>query len=320
MRHPLLSFVIQRFGSGLLSLVVVSVLVFIGTAMLPGDAAQAILGQDATPQALSELRQELGLNDPLYLRYWHWVAGALQGDMGMSFSSNRPVVDVLIPRLINSMILALSAAAIAIPLAIGLGIVAALNRERLLDRVISMVSMWLVSIPAFLKGYILIAIFATHLGWFPGLAIVRRGASLGDWANALALPVATLVFVTIAHTMRLTRTAILSVMASDYILMAEIKGLSPRRIVIRHALPNALSPILSISMLTIAFLMVGVVVVEAVFSYTGMGKLMVDAVAYRDLPLVQACGVCFSLVFILFNFTADFLSILVNPRLREPKA
>lgn len=319
MSHPLLSFVFHRGGSGLLSLILVSVLVFIGTALLPGDAAQAILEQSATPEALAELREELGLNDPLYLRYVKWVIGALQGDMGTSFSSNRPVVELLIPKLINSMILALSAAAIALPLAISLGIVAALNRESLLDGMISLVSMWLVSVPAFLTGYILINIFATRLGWFPSLSVVRGSATFLDWVNALTLPVATLVFVTIAHTMRLTRTAILSVMASDYILMAEIKGLSPRRIIVRHALPNALSPILSISMLTIAYLMVGVVVIEAVFSYAGMGKLMVDAVAYRDLPLVQACGVCFSFVFIFLNFTADFLSVLVNPRLREPK-
>ncbi|WP_443216553.1 ABC transporter permease [Rhodophyticola sp. CCM32] len=320
MRHPLLSFVISRGGSGLISLLLVSVLVFIGTALLPGDAAQSILGQNATPEALSELRAELGLNDPLPLRYWNWLAGMLQGDMGISFSSNRPVAEVLLPRLTHSMILALSAAIIALPLAISLGILAALKRESLLDRVISFVSMWLVSIPAFLTGYILINVFSTRLGWFPSLSVIRSGASLGDWAYVLALPVATLVFVTIAHTMRLTRTAILSVMASDYILMAEIKGLSPRYIILKHALPNALSPILSISMLTIAYLMVGIVVIEAVFSYAGMGKLMVDAVAYRDLPLVQACGVCFSFVFIFLNFLADFLSVLVNPRLREPKS
>lgn len=320
MKRPLLSFVMNRGGSGLLSLVLVSVLVFIGTAMLPGDAAQSILGQNATPQALAELREELGLNDPLAIRYWNWIIGALQGDLGISFSSNRPVAELLLPKLMNSMILALSAAAIALPLAISLGIIAALNRESMIDRMISLISMWLVSVPAFLTGYILINVFATRLGWFPSISVVRAGALLADWASALALPVATLVFVTIAHTMRLTRTAILSVMASDYILMAEIKGLSPRRIILRHALPNALSPILSISMLTIAYLMVGVVVIEAVFSYAGMGKLMVDAVAYRDLPLVQACGVCFSFVFISLNFTADFLSVLVNPRLREPKS
>jgi len=150
--------------------------------------------------------------------------------------------------------------------------------------------------------------------------VVREGAATSEWAAALTLPVATLVFVTIAHTMRLTRTAILSVMASDYVLMAEIKGLSPRYIILWHALPNALSPVVSISALTVANLMVGVVVIETVFSYSGMGKLMVDAVSFRDLPLVQACGVFFSFIFIFLNFLADFLSVLLNPRLREPKA
>ncbi|MDB9707258.1 ABC transporter permease [Planktotalea frisia] len=319
MVHPLLSFAFQRGGSGVVSLFFVSVLIFIGTAMLPGDAAQSILGQTATPEALAELRAELGLNDPLPVRYWKWIAAFLQGDMGTSFSSNRPVSELLIPKLINSMILAMSAAAIALPLAISLGIIAALKSDSFLDRFISSISMLLVSVPAFLTGYILINIFSTWLGLFPSLSVIRSNASMGQWVNAITLPVTTLVFVTIAHTMRLTRTAILSVMASDYVLMAEIKGLSPRRIILKHALPNALSPILSISMLTIAYLMVGVVVIETVFSYAGMGKLMVDAVAYRDLPLVQACGVCFSFVFIFLNFSADFLSVLVNPRLREPK-
>lgn len=319
MRSPLLTFTIGRVGSGLLSLILVSILVFVGTALLPGDAAQAILGQNATPEALEQLRQSLGLNDPLPLRYWRWLIGLLQGEMGNSFSSGRPVADLLWPRLGGSLVLALLAAAIALPLAISLGILAALKRESFIDRAISFVSMWLVSIPAFLSGYILINIFAVQLQWFPSVSIVRSSADLLDKMSALALPVMTLVFVTIAHTMRLTRTAILSVMASDYVLMAEIKGLEPGHIILRHALPNALSPILSIVMLTIAYLMVGVVVIETVFSYSGLGKLMVDAVAYRDLPLVQACGVVFSFMFIALNFAADFLSVLVNPRLREPK-
>lgn len=319
MKNSLWTFVFRRGGSGLFSLVLVSILVFVGTALLPGDAAQALLGQNATPEVLNALREELGLNDPLPIRYWDWFVSLLQGDMGRSFSSNRPVSELLWPKLGASLVLALSAAFIALPLAISLGIVAALKRDSWIDRTISFVSMWLVSIPAFLSGYILINIFAARLGLFPGVSIVRSSAGLFEWLNALALPVATLVFVTIAHTMRLTRTAILSVMASDYILMADIKGLTPRRIILNHALPNSLSPILSISMLTIAYLMVGVVVIETVFSYAGLGKLMVDAVANRDLPLVQACGVVFSFIFIALNFAADFLSVLVNPRLREPK-
>ncbi|OYX41027.1 MAG: ABC transporter permease [Rhodobacterales bacterium 32-67-9] len=319
MAHPLLSFAMRRGGSGLVSLLLVSLLVFVGTALLPGDAAQSILGQNATPETLAALRQQLGLNEPLPVRYWNWLVGLAQGDMGTSFSSGRAVADLLWPRLRASMTLALAAAVIALPLAISLGILSALKRDSFLDRAISFLSMWLVSIPAFLTGYILINIFAIRLGWFPSLSISHGSASFMDWINALVLPVTTLVFVTIAHTMRLTRTAVLSVMASDYILMAEIKGLSPRRVTLTHALPNALSPILSISMLTVAYLMVGVVVIETVFNYAGLGKLMVDAVSYRDLPLVQGCAVVFSLVFVSLNFAADFLSVLVNPRLREPK-
>jgi peptide/nickel transport system permease protein len=319
MTSPILQFAVTRSASGALSLFLVSILIFLGTALLPGDAAQSILGQNATPESLAALRAELNLDDPLILRYVSWLGNVLTGDLGVSYSSRRPVTEILLPKLTNSMILALSAATIALPLAISLGIMAALWRDTIVDRGISFVSMWLVSIPAFLTGYLLINVFSIRLGWFPALSVLRSTASFADWLVALALPVLTLVFVTLAHTMRLTRTAILSVMASDYVLMAEIKGLNPRRIILKHALPNALAPIVSISTLTIAYLMVGVVVIEAVFSYAGMGKLMVDAVSYRDLPLVQSCGLVFSFIFIFFNFMADFLAVLVNPRLREPK-
>lgn len=319
MSSPILNFVTKRIASGVFSLFLVSVLIFLGTALLPGDAAQSILGQNATPESLAALRAELKLDDPLVLRYLGWLGDVVTGDLGVSYSSQRPVSELLLPKLVNSLILALSAALVALPLAISLGIVAALWRDTMIDRSISFVSMWLVSIPAFLTGYLLISVFAIRLGWFPALSVLRSTAGFTDWLAALALPVVTLVFVTIAHTMRLTRTAILSVMASDYVLMAEIKGLDPRRIILKHALPNALAPIVSISMLTLAYLMVGVVVIEAVFSYAGMGKLMVDAVSYRDLPLVQSCGLVFSFIFIFFNFTADLLAVLVNPRLREPK-
>lgn len=320
MKSPLLSYTVKRAGSGLISLLLVSILIFLGTALLPGDAAQALLGQNATPENLAALRDQLGLNDPLIKRYFSWIGGIVQGDMGVSYSSKEPVLDVLLPKLANSMILALAASAIAVPLAIFLGIIAALKQDSVLDRAISFFSMWLVSLPTFLTGYLLINLFAVRLGWLPSLSVLRSNSDLGDWVAALVMPVTALVLITIAHTMRLTRTAILSVMASDYVLMADIKGLDRRRIILWHALPNALSPIVSISLLTVAYLMVGVVVVEVVFSYSGMGKLMVDAVSYRDLPLVQACGACFSFIFIFMNFLADFLCVVVNPRLREPRS
>jgi peptide/nickel transport system permease protein len=313
---PVARFLLMRAGSGLVALVAVSLIVFLGTELLPGDAATAILGQAATPQAVAELRAQLGLDQPVWARYLGWVAAAMQGDFGTSFSSGRPVADLLFPRLGRSLILAGAAAAVVTPLAIGVGILAALNREGLIDRGILGVSMLLLSIPSFLMGYLLIKLFAVELGWFPALSVIRGSTDIWGWMRALVLPVLTLTFVASAHTMRLTRTAVVAVLASDYVMMAEIKGLEPRTVILRHALPNALSPILSIAILTFAYMIVGVVVVEVVFSYAGLSKLMVDAVSYRDLPMVQACGVVFSLVFIGLNLVADVLAMLANPRVR----
>lgn len=309
-------YLMARIAASVLAIVAVSMIVFIGTALLPGDAAQAILGQEATPQALEELRSQLGLHLPLWQRYLAWVLAALQGDFGVSFSSGRPVIDLILPRLANSLILAGAGAAVTVPLAVGLGILSALYRDRWPDRAIGTISMLLLSLPTFLTGYLLIKIFAVELGWFPALSMVRRSTDLMGWVRALTLPVIALTFVASAHTMRLTRTAIVAILSSDYVMMAEIKGLSPARVILRHALPNALSPVISIAMLTFAYMIVGVVVIEVVFSYAGLGKLIIDAVGYRDLPMVAACGVVFSVVFVSLNLAADVLAMLANPRLR----
>lgn len=265
--------------------------------MLPGDTAAALLGQNATPEALEALRHSLGLDQPLLQRYLGWLADALRGDFGSSLASGRPVTDVLVPRLANSMLLALVAAVFLLPVAIGGGIAAAIWQGSWLDRLLGFGSMLFLAMPAFLVGYILIYVFAVRLGWLPPMSVAPMAGGAGAWAQILALPVISLVIIGQAHTMKLTRIAILSVLASDYVLMAEIKGISRRRIILHHALPNALSPILSISILTVAYLIVDVVVIEIVFSYPGLGKLMVDSVAYRDLTVVQACGLLFALIF-----------------------
>ena len=315
---PIRDFVVSRAVSGVISLVLVTVLIFIGTAMLPGDTASALLGQNATPEALEALRRDLRLDDPLHYRYLGWFLDVLRGDLGTSLASGRPVTEVLLPRLENSMLLALVAAAVLLPVAIGGGIAAAIRQDSWLDRLLGFGSMLFLAMPAFLVGYILIHVFAVRLGWFPSMSVAPMIGGAGAWAKVLALPVLALVIIGQAHTMKLTRTAILSVLASDYILMAEVKGISRHRIILRHALPNALSPILSISILTVAYLIVDVVVIEIVFSYPGLGKLMVDSVAYRDLTVVQACGLLFALIFIGMNFLADFLALLANPRQRVP--
>jgi len=310
---------LHRSILALATLAAVSVLIFIGTELLPGDVAQAILGQQATPDTVAALRRSLGLERPAHVRFLDWVSRFVQGDFGRSLASGLPIADLIAGRLQNTLILAATAAAIAVPLSVALGLYAALRRERFADHAISAVTLVLVSVPEFLVGYALMLALAVHFAWLPALSTLREGAGFVAWARALALPALTLTAVTLAHTMRLARTAIVSVLSAEYIRMAELKGISPVRIVVRHALPNALSPILSIVMLTLAYLVVGVVVVETVFNYSGMGKLMVDAVTARDVPLVQACGLIFAAVYVVCNFLADFLGVLANPRLRHPR-
>lgn len=311
-------FIVARGVSGAVSLCIVTLLVFAGTALLPGDAASALLGQNATPEALEAIRRNLGLDQPLIWRYLAWVGNALQGDFGTSLASGRPVAEILLPRLGHSMLLASVAAVFLLPFAIGGGIAAAIWQDSWFDRLLGFASMLFLAMPAFLVGYILIYAFAVRLGWFPSMSVAPLFGGAAAWVKILALPVISLVIIGQAHTMKLTRTAILAVLATDYVLMAEVKGISRQRIILRHALPNALSSILSISILTVAYLIVDVVVVEIVFSYPGLGKLMVDSVAYRDLTVVQACGLLFALIFIGMNFLADLLALLVNPRQRVP--
>ena len=315
---PMRDFIVSRGVSGAVSLLLVTFLVFVGTALLPGDTASALLGQNATPEALAALRRDLGLDQPLLLRYLGWFAHAVRGDFGTSLASGRAVSEVLLPRLGNSLLLASVAAVFLLPVAVGGGIAAAIWQDSWFDRLLGFTSMLFLAMPAFLVGYILIYVFAVRMGWFPSMSVAPFFGGAAAWINILALPVISLVIIGQAHTMKLTRTAILAVLATDYVLMAEVKGISRRRIILRHALPNALSAILSISILTVAYLIVDVVVIEMVFSYPGLGKLMVDSVSYRDLTVVQACGLLFALIFIGMNFLADFLALLVNPRQREP--
>jgi peptide/nickel transport system permease protein len=317
--HPVLRLVTQRLALGVGTLLVVSVLIFAGTELLPGDLAQAILRQSATPEALASIRAELGLERPAPVRYLEWLGGLLHGDLGTSLANRQPIAAMIAGRLGNTLFLAGVAALVAVPIAVTLGIVAARFRETWLDKGISIVTLAAISMPEFFIGYLLIFIFAVKLMVAPSLASIYPGMPIGTKLAAIALPVATLALVVIAHMMRMTRASIINVMSSPYIEMAELKGLSRSRITVRHALPNALSPIINVVVLNLAYLVVGVVVVEVVFVYPGMGQLMVDHVAKRDVPVVQACGMIFAATYILLNMTADVLSILANPRLRHPK-
>lgn len=311
--------ILKRLGLGVFTLWLVSVLVFLGTQVLPGDVASAILGQNATPEALAVLRRDLGLNDPLLVRYGHWLAGFVTGDLGKSLISGQPVVELLVPRLINTLLLAAYAAAISVPLAVVLGILVAVLRGTVFDRVLNIVALACVALPEYFLGLLLVLWISVQLNWLPALADTYPGMPVIDWFKATTLPALTLVLVTMAQMMRMTRTALLGVMDQSYVETAWLKGLRAKRVVLRHALPNAAAPIVNVVAFNVAYLITGVVLVEAVFNYNGLGHFLVDAVAKRDLPLVQASAIAFAAAYVVLNLIADIAAIALNPRLRHPR-
>ncbi len=317
---PILKLIAQRVALGLLLLFMVSVLIFIGTLILPGDVAQSILGQSATPEALANLRRDLGLSDPPVQRYFAWLGGVLQGDLGTALTSGQDIAPVMWARLGNTLFLAFWAAAISVPLAIFLGLLAVRYRDRWPDKLISGVTLASISVPEFLIAYVLMFFIGVKLRWLNPTAIgFRPDADVFTKLEAIALPVAVLTLVVLAHMMRMTRAAILNVMQSAYIETAELKGLTLFSVIWRHAFPNSIAPVVNVVMLNLAYLVVGVVVIEVVFVYPGMGQYLVDHVSKRDVPVVQACGLVFAAVYIGLNLIADIVSIVSNPRLRHPK-
>jgi peptide/nickel transport system permease protein len=317
--HPVIKLVAQRVALGILLLWIVSLLIFWGTEMLPGDVASAILGQSATPVSLANLREKMGLNDPAHVRYMRWFIGVLHGDLGTALTNGKDIASSIGSRLGNTLFLAFWAAIIAVPLSIVLGLVSARYAGRWPDKVISGVTLATISLPEFVVGYIAMFILAVNYRVFPSTALIYDSMTLWQKLNAIALPVIVLVLVVLAHMMRMTRAAILNVMQSAYIETAELKGLKQSTIISRHAFPNAIAPVVNVVMLNLAYLVVGVVVVEVVFVYPGMGQYLVDHVSKRDVPVVQACGLIFAAVYIGLNILADVISILTNPRLRHPK-
>ncbi|MFC3227044.1 ABC transporter permease [Marinibaculum pumilum] len=311
----------RRLLYGAVTLLAVSFLIFGGTELLPGDVAEAILGQGATPEAVAAIRADLDLDRPAWERYADWLGGILSGDLGTSLTSKRPIDEMIGARLGNTLTLAAVAAIVSVPLALLLGLLAALYRNTIFDRVLSVGTVSTVSMPEFFVGYLLILVFAILLGWLPPNSNAVANPQLGLWDQlvALALPCATLTVVVVAHMMRMTRAAVINILTAPFIEMATLKGVSRARRVFRHAFPNALSPIINVVVLNLAYLVVGVVVVEVVFVYPGMGQLMVDHVAKRDVPVVQACAMIFAATYVLLNMSADILAILANPRLRHPK-
>ncbi|MEP4249518.1 ABC transporter permease [Tateyamaria sp.] len=330
--HPILKLVAQRLALGVVLLFAASVLLFGLTEVLPGDAALSQLGQAATPENLANLREEMGLNRPAITRYAEWIGGIMTGDMGTSLINKLSIAEQVGRRLSATLFLAFWAAIISVPLAILLGLIAVRFQNRWPDKLISGVTLASISLPEFMIAYVLIFFFAVQSlswsiwGWFgmspiafPSFASVSPGMPLSAQLYAIALPVMVLTLVVLAHMMRMTRAAILNVMQSAYIETAELKGLNTFAVIRKHAFPNAIAPIVNVVMINLAYLVVGVVVVEVVFAYPGMGQYLVDAVVKRDVPVVLACGVIFAAVYIILNIVADVVSILANPRLRHPK-
>jgi len=315
----ILKMVAQRFALGFLTLFIVSLIIFLGIELLPGDIAEEILGQSATPETVAAFRAELGLDVPAHIRYFDWLWGMLQGDMGRSLANKREISELIGLRFGNTLFLAVTAAAISVPLALTLGVLAALYRNSFYDRAVNVVTLSSISFPEFFVAYILIFLLSVTFPIFPSIANISDTTPFWEKVYKVLLPALTLTLVVVAHMMRMTRAAIINLLASPYIEMANLKGLSRARVIVKHALPNALAPIINVVVINLAYLIVGVVVVEVVFVYPGLGQLMVDSVSKRDLPVVQASAMIFAGTYVLLNLLADILSILTNPRLLHPR-
>jgi peptide/nickel transport system permease protein len=313
----ILRLIAGRVAMAVVSLLAVSMVVFAITALLPGDAAQEKLGQEATPEALAALRAQMGLDKSAPERYGEWLAGMLKGNPGQSTVSGAPVAELVGSRLPNSLLLAGVTAAIAVPLALALGIASAMWRGSWFDRVASMGAVAVVSVPEFLVATLAVFIFAVQLRWLPALSYASDVTSLWQLLRTFAMPVLTLSCVIVAQMMRMTRAAVIDQLRAPYIEMVLLKGASPTRMVLAHALPNAIGPIANAVALSLSYLLGGVIIVEIIFNYPGIAKLMVDGVAQRDMPLVQTCAMIFCAAYLLLVTLADLAGILANPRLRH---
>ncbi len=318
--------IMRRLGIGLVTLWLVSILIFAATEILPGDVATVMLGQEATPASVAALRESLGLDKPAPVRYVEWLGDMAQGDLGMSLAGRGQAggggttIEVLIgDRLKNTLVLAAIVGTISVPISVFLGLIAAMFPASPVDRAVTFTSLCLVAVPEFFIATGLVLILAVNLHWLPSIATMTNSDSFGDMMRSLAMPVMTLCFAMFAPLARMTRAAVLNVMASPYIEMAILKGVPRMRIILRHALSNAIGPVVNIIALNFAYLVSGVVVVETVFAFPGLAKLMVDGVQVRDMPLVQACGMIFCGTYVVLILMSDIVSIVSNPRLRHPK-
>jgi peptide/nickel transport system permease protein len=313
----MLGLILRRLGAAWITVVVVAVVVFVGVELMPGDACTAMLGRDAVRvEVLENCRDRMGLNRPPVERFSAWAGDLAQFDLGVSMKRERPIADIIGPRLRNTLILAVAAALAGVPLAIGLGVVVALRRERPFDIIVSTTALVAMTMPEFVVAALLILIFAIWLGWSSGVVTAAYDAPALALLFATPLPAVTLALVYMAHILRMVRSSVIDTAGADYILMARMKGVPERQIVRRHLLPNAILPTIPVIGLTLAWLLSGVVIVESAFNYPGLGRLAVNAVADRDLPLVQAITLIFGLIYVGMTLTADLLAMALNPRLR----
>jgi peptide/nickel transport system permease protein len=314
--HPLLWFLAKRIVAAAITLFVISILIFLGTSVLPGDAAYAILGRNATPASLAALREQLHLNDPLVSQYVRWIGGVLHGDLGKSAASGIPITTLISGPIKNSAILAGCAALLLIPLALVLGVVAATRAGKGVDHVISLSSLGATALPEFVTGTLLILVFALKLDVLPAVSFLNPGQSPLDNPTILVLPVATLLAASLAQTVRMVRAGMVDALRSDFVEMARLNGYDERTVVVRHALRNALGPTVQVFALNIQWLLGGIVVTEYVFGYPGLGQALVNAVAARDIPFVQSMALLIAAVYLALNILADALLILLVPKLR----
>jgi peptide/nickel transport system permease protein len=316
-RNPLKWLVANRIGVMLVTMLFVSMIVFATTEMLPGDVAEIVLGQNATPEAVKGLRQAMNLDEPAVLRYLSWLKNLMVGDLGQSLVNNIPISDMLGARLGNSLLLAGFTALVSVPIALLLGTTAAIWRGTPYDYIVGALTISVVSVPEFLVATVAVLVFSVHLHWLPALSSLNNIHSITDLLRVFAMPVMVLSFVISAQMIRMTRAVVIEALRSPYIEMATLKGVSPTGIVLKHALPNTVGPVANAVALSLSYLLGGVIIVETIFNYPGVAKLMVDAVSTRDMPLIQACAMIFSFSYLMLVTIADILAIIFNPRLRR---
>lgn len=319
--HPMFALVGRRLALGILTLLMVSIVIFAATTVLPGNAAYAVLGQHATPERVKALEAQLNLDRSVVVQYWDWISGVLRGDLGESFSNGDPVSLLVGPRIMNSLVLVLLAGLIGTLVGVGLGMLAAARRDGWLDNMLNVSALAVTALPEFVVAIGLVMLFASlALHILPGTSFIPPGVSPWSDPSLLVLPVATLVIVIIPYIFRMMRGAMIEALESDYVEMARLKGASRRRVLLAHALPNSIAPTIQVIGLNLLYLAGGIVVVEYVFAYPGLGAGLVDAVSARDIPTIQFITLVLAAFYVFMNILTDVVALLASPRRRLPRS